>query len=58
MQSLRDLREKINSLETEKASLIEEIEQLKKTAESKASSLEKEIAALKEEAESLKELLG
>ena len=57
MQALRDLREKISELETEKSSLIEEIERLKKTAEAKAASLEKEVVALKGEAESLRKLL-
>ena len=58
MQTLKDLREKISALETEKASLLAEIEQLKKTAEAKAASLEKEVAELKDEAGSLKKLLG
>jgi len=58
MQTLKDLREKIRALETEKASLLAEIEQLKKTAEAKATALEQEVAALKDEAEALKKLLS
>ncbi len=58
MQTLKGLREKISALETEKARLMAEIEQLKKTAEAKAISLEKEVAALRDEAESLKKMLS
>jgi predicted nucleic acid-binding Zn-ribbon protein len=55
---LRVLREKINTLETERASLLVEIEQLKKAAESRANALEVEVKQLQEERESLRELLG
>ena len=58
METLKDLRERISELETEKASLVAEIEKLKKTAEARAASLEKEVAALKDEAESLKKILA
>jgi len=58
MQTLKDLREKISALETEKANLLAEIEQLKKTAEAKAASLEQEVATLKDEAQTLKKLLS
>ncbi len=57
-QTLRVLREKINTLETERASLLVEIEQLKKVAESRASALEVEVKQLREEIKSLRELLG
>jgi len=57
MQTLRDLREKIATLESEKANLLAELEELKEKAETKAISLEEEVAQLREEAESLKEML-
>jgi len=57
-QTLRALREKINTLETERASLLVEIEQLKKVAESRANALEVEVKQLREEIKSLRELLG
>jgi septal ring factor EnvC (AmiA/AmiB activator) len=58
MQTLKALREKIKTLETERASMMVEIEKLKKAAESRASVLECEIGQLREEIQSLKELLG
>ncbi|MEJ5327801.1 MAG: hypothetical protein WHU54_06095 [Candidatus Bathyarchaeia archaeon] len=57
-QTLRFLREKISALETERESLLMEIEQLKKVAESRASSLEVEIKQLREDIQALRELLG
>jgi len=57
MQTLRDLREKIAQLESEKANLLVELEVLREKAETKAASLEEEVAQLREEAESLKEML-
>lgn len=57
-QTLRVLREKINALETERGSLLVEIEQLKKIAESRANALEAEVKQLREEIQSLRELLG
>jgi len=58
VQTLGDLREKIEKLKGERAELLEEIERLKKAGEEKASALEKEIASLREEVEYLKETLG
>ena len=58
MQTLMNLREKIKTLETERANLMIEIEKLKKNAESKVSALESEVSMLREEMESLRELLG
>jgi septal ring factor EnvC (AmiA/AmiB activator) len=58
MQTLKDLRGKIKSLETERANLMVEIEKLKKMAESKVAALEGEVSMLREEVESLRELLG
>jgi uncharacterized coiled-coil DUF342 family protein len=56
-QTLRVLREKINTLETERATLLVEIEQLKKVAESRANALEVEVEQLRDEIKSLRELL-
>jgi chromosome segregation ATPase len=58
MQTLKNLREKIKTLETERANLMIEIEKLKKAAESKATALESEVNMLREEVKSLRELLG
>ncbi len=57
MQNLKNLREKIEKLENEKADLIVEIEELRKTGEKKASTLEEEVTTLRKEAKSLKKLL-
>ena len=56
-QMLGDLREKIEKLKDERAELLEEIEELKRTGETKADALEEEVASLREEVESLKEML-
>ena len=58
MQTLKNLREKIQTLETERGNLMIEIEKLKKMAESKVSALEGEVSMLREEVESLRDLLG
>lgn len=58
MQTLKNLREKIKTLETERANLMIEIEKLKKAAESRVSALESEVNMLREEVKSLRELLG
>jgi chromosome segregation ATPase len=58
MQTLGDLREKIEKLKSERAELLEEIEELKKAGEKKARTLEKEVTSLREEVESLKDMLG
>ena len=52
-----DLKEKIEKLKNERAGLLEEIEELKRTGETKASTLEEEISSLREEVESLKKML-
>jgi vacuolar-type H+-ATPase subunit I/STV1 len=57
-QTLRTLRERINTLETERGSLLVEIEKLKKVAESRANALETEVNQLRDELRSLRELLG
>jgi len=56
--TLRNLRDKIRTLETERASLMSEIENLRKVAETRTNALENEVDTLKEELKSLRELLG
>ena len=58
VNTLKNLREKLQKLETERSSLLLEIDELKKAAESKASAIENEITMLRDEVKSLKELLG
>jgi predicted nucleic acid-binding Zn-ribbon protein len=58
MQTLTNLRDKIRTLETERASLMVEIEKLRKIAESRADALENEVGVLREEVRSLRDLLG
>ena len=58
MSSLQKTIEKIKNLETEKKTLLLEIDGLKKMADAKANTLEKEIVALREEVKSLKVLMG
>lgn len=57
MQNLKNLREKIEKLENEKADLMAEIEELRKAGEKKASTLEEEVTTLRKEVKSLKKLL-
>jgi len=58
MQTLRNLREKIEKLENEKTDLLEEIEKLRKVGEERADALEREVATLRKEVESMRKLLG
>jgi len=58
MQTLKNLREKIKTLETERSNLMIEIEKLRKFAESKVNALESEVTMLREEVKSLRDLLG
>ena len=58
MQTLKDLRAKIQALETERARLMVEVESLRKAAESRVITLEGEVVQMREEAKSLRELLG
>ena len=58
MLSLKEMREKIETLEDEKAQLLEDVKSLRKDAEGKAISLECEVAVLREEAEALKQMLN
>ncbi len=57
MQSLNDLREKIQTLETEKSQLKTEIENLRKAAEIRAAALEDDIEEMRGEVKTLRELL-
>ncbi len=58
MTTFKNVIEKLKSLETERRSLLLEIEELKKMADSKASALENEVSMLREEVKSLRLLLG
>ena len=58
VNTLRNLREKLKTLETERANLLMEIDELKRMAENKADALESEVGMLREEVQSLKQLLG
>jgi len=58
MSVLKNVVEKIRTLETERKNLLLEIEELKKMADSKAKALESEISMLREEVKSLRILLG
>ena len=58
LSSLRNMAEKIKTLDAEKKNLLFEIEELKKLAESKTKALESEVGMLREEVESLRTLLG
>jgi histidinol-phosphate/aromatic aminotransferase/cobyric acid decarboxylase-like protein len=57
-QTLRNLREKMKILETERGSLLVEIDNLKKVAQSRANFLAIEVNLLREELKSLRELFG
>jgi replication-associated recombination protein RarA len=58
VSNLRNVVERLKSLETERRNLLLEIEELKKMAESKTRALEGEISMLREEVKSLRVLLG
>ena len=58
MSSLRNVVERLKTLETERKNLLLEIEELKKMADSKAKALESEVNMLREEVKSLRVLLG
>ena len=57
MSSLRNVVERLKTLETERKNLLLEIEELK-MADSKAKALESEVSMLREEVKSLRVLLG
>jgi regulator of replication initiation timing len=58
MSSFKNVVDKLKGLETERRSLLLEIEELKKMADSKAKALENEVSMLREEVKSLRILLG
>ena len=58
VQTLTVLRDRLKTLETDRSSLLLEIEKLKGAAESRADALEVEVSQLRAELKSLKELLG
>ena len=58
MNSFKGFVEKIKTLESERRSLLLEIEELKKMADSRAKALESEVNMLREEVKSLRVLLG
>jgi vacuolar-type H+-ATPase subunit I/STV1 len=58
VQTLTVLRDRLKTLETDRSSLLLEIEKLKEAAESRADALEVEVSQLRAELKSLKELLG
>jgi uncharacterized membrane protein len=57
MQSLNDLRQKIQTLEAERSQLKTEIENLRKAAETRAAALEEDIEEMRDEVKTLRELL-
>lgn len=57
-QTLKALRVKIGTLETERGLLLTEVEELKRVAELRASALEAENSQLREEIKAFRELLG
>ncbi len=57
MQSLNELREKIQTLETERSQLKTEIENLRKAAEIRVAALEEDIEEMRDEVKTLRELL-
>ena len=56
-QTLKTLRKKIKTLETERALLLNEVEELKRVAEIRAGALEVEVSQLREEIKSVREVL-
>jgi len=58
MSSLKSVIERFRTLESERNSLLLEIDELKKMADTKAKALESEVSMLREELKSLKVLLG
>ena len=58
MSSIKSTVEQIRALESERGSLLLEIEELKKMADAKAKALESEITMLRDEVKELRLLLG
>jgi hypothetical protein len=57
-QSLKTLQLRIKTLETERSSLLTEVEELKRIAEMRANALESEVCQLREEIKSMRDVLG
>jgi hypothetical protein len=57
-QTLTTLRGRIRMLETERAGVLGEMDELKRVAESRADALEDEVEQLRKEVRSLRELFG
>ena len=58
MQLAEDLRERIESLERERARLLGELEGIREKLDTRATSLESEVDRLRKEKEMLQKLLG
>jgi uncharacterized protein YlxW (UPF0749 family) len=58
MNSVKNLAERLRTLETERKNLLLEVEELRKMADARAKALESEISMLREEVKSLRVLLG
>ena len=58
VQTLTTLRAKMSTLESDRAGLLVEVEELKSAAETRVNALEDEVKELREEIKSLKELFG
>ncbi|NLE05827.1 MAG: hypothetical protein GX638_13660 [Crenarchaeota archaeon] len=57
MQTIKNLKEKIAALETEKSNLMNEIEELRKSAETHVIALESEVNQMREDAKLLREFI-
>jgi hypothetical protein len=58
MESLKDLKQKIQVLETERSRLASEIENLRRIGESRAFALEKDVSMMRDEVKYLRDFLG
>lgn len=58
MSNFKSVIERLRTLENERKSLLLEIEELRKMADSRAEALQSEVSMLKEEVKSLRVLLG
>lgn len=58
MNSVKNLAERLRTLETERKNLLLEVEELRKMADARTKALESEISMLREEVKSLRVLLG
>jgi uncharacterized membrane protein len=58
MQDIKDLKDKIQTLETERERLMSEVESLRKATEIRVAALESDVNQMRQEAKDLRELLG